>query len=1022
MIIKTKLLSFIAMILGVAICIPVQAATIPQNKVDANMDGFVLTGIYSAPGGQPTGAGSIKNGNVGAYPESACVPALIEVKNKDNQDGDIEFYVVYDYTKNGNATDVIGITNLEEVSPNYIGAPADVVDNLNDFSFTGNDFSSVTGFESTTGTISAFVSGPYGGNNGSNDVITDTDLQRHYNVFLTNVPQGETVYVVVCARLGADASDFPGSSLSARTGGAGGGGGSMPILGSALLQLPSLTIQKNVADGTATPDMWSFNVSPMINGLSVYNIPTGESSVTINNIDTEGAFSITEGAGADGYSFAYGEGTNCEFDGATASTTLFAAKPQMTATCIFTNSMEPIAPPATTGTLVVIKNVINDNEGTSSASDFELSLDHSDGGTTSTQVFNGDALGTTFILKAGTYDVTETVSTEYTAGFSADCAGALAVGETKTCTVTNDDTYAPPAEAATGTVIVVKNVINDNAGTSVASDFSLSLDLTTSSTNSTVQFLGDALGKELVLEVGEYSVSEVLAEGYNASYSTGCTGYLSAGDVITCTVTNDDKYVPPAEAATGTLIVIKEVNNDQGGELAPSDFNLSVDLTTSSTTSTISFAGNASGTEIILEAGEYSVSEDMVEGYKGRFSLDCFGYLAPGEVKTCTVLNDDYSNESTGTLIVIKEVINDSGLSGVPSDFIINVEYTAQYQQTGDLAYAMAFASILSSQMATTSFPGNASGTELIVGPGEYSVQEELYDNYDTTYSEGCTGSILAGQTITCTITNNDKTQGGGGSSSGGGGSSSGGSSFAGFLDNPNTVPTPPTPRVLGVENISKRCTLTEVEALYVSSIVNEVLGNLGLDRDLSLEEYFNAVLTPRVVPTGLGSAILAAVQNFVNYGTTSNLRLGQGERAGVIDSYRAIYGRMPLDECDWQNVIKIANTTTPLDLNQDREESMKATFKTIYGRDADRSKSADDIAIMIMAYGIRPQIRDLSAEESAIRIFERTFGKKPSNATEWDANRAIAYSGIAHEFLNPGLANAASRMLTIKVNNEPIR
>ena len=42
-------------------------------------------------------------------------------------------------------------------------------------------------------------------------------------------------------------------------------------------------------------------------------------------------------------------------------------------------------------------------------------------------------------LDAGAYNVTESGPSGYTASFSADCSGTIANGETKTCTVTNDD-------------------------------------------------------------------------------------------------------------------------------------------------------------------------------------------------------------------------------------------------------------------------------------------------------------------------------------------------------------------------------------------------------------------------------------------------------------------------------------------------------------------------------------------------------------------------------------------------------
>ena len=46
--------------------------------------------------------------------------------------------------------------------------------------------------------------------------------------------------------------------------------------------------------------------------------------------------------------------------------------------------------------------------------------------------------------------------------------GSIAIGETKTCTVTNND-IAPK-------LIVIKHVINDNGGTAVAGDFTINVD------------------------------------------------------------------------------------------------------------------------------------------------------------------------------------------------------------------------------------------------------------------------------------------------------------------------------------------------------------------------------------------------------------------------------------------------------------------------------------------------------------------------------------------------------------------
>ena len=86
-------------------------------------------------------------------------------------------------------------------------------------------------------------------------------------------------------------------------------------------------------------------------------------------------------------------------------------------------------------------------------------------------------------------------------------------------------------------------------------------------------------------------------------------------------------------------------------------------------------------------------------------------------------------------LIVIKNV---QGGTASPSDFTISVTSTAK------------------DSPSPSSFPGSSSpGTKVTLGQGSYQVTETgVVDNYNPTYSDDCSGTISAGQTKTCTITN----------------------------------------------------------------------------------------------------------------------------------------------------------------------------------------------------------------------------------------------------------------------------
>ena len=73
--------------------------------------------------------------------------------------------------------------------------------------------------------------------------------------------------------------------------------------------------------------------------------------------------------------------------------------------------------------------------------------------------FSGNSGGTAIPMNQGAYEVTEAQIAGYTGTFSADCTGTILVGQTKTCTITNNDIQP--------TLIVIKEVENNFKGTAV---------------------------------------------------------------------------------------------------------------------------------------------------------------------------------------------------------------------------------------------------------------------------------------------------------------------------------------------------------------------------------------------------------------------------------------------------------------------------------------------------------------------------------------------------------------------------
>jgi len=291
--------------------------------------------------------------------------------------------------------------------------------------------------------------------------------------------------------------------------------------------------------------------------------------------------------------------------------------------------------------LTVIKHVINDDGGTAVASDFTMNVTANNPSQAS---FAGaESPGTAITLDAGSYSVDENAFSGYSKTLSVDCSGTISIGESKTCTITNDD-IAP-------TLTLVKTVENNYGGTLGVSDFPLFIDTTLVTS-----------GVAESLSAGTYTASETQQPGYTAgAWGGDCaadgTVTLAVGENKTCTITNSD--VQP------TLTVIKHVINDNGGIAVASDFTMNV---TATNPSQASFAGAESpGTTITLDAGSYSVDESAFSGYSKSLSADCSGTIAIGDTKTCTITNDDIAP----TLKLVKSVTIDNGGVAVAGDWTL---------------------------------------------------------------------------------------------------------------------------------------------------------------------------------------------------------------------------------------------------------------------------------------------------------------------------------------------------------------
>lgn len=146
-----------------------------------------------------------------------------------------------------------------------------------------------------------------------------------------------------------------------------------------------------------------------------------------------------------------------------------------------------------------------------------------------------------------------------------------------------------------------------------------------------------------------------------------------------------------------------------------------------------------------------------------------------------------------------------------------------------------------------------------------------------------------------------------------------------------------------------------------------------------------------------ISSQVEEVINNFITYGVDQNTKkLGAGERAAVMFSYKNAFNKLPETDNEVADAIKIANGRWPSQTSEAAETVAKEHFYKIYKREANMNNPHDSAAIIIMAYGLRQkaQNRNLDSEKNGIEIFEGIYGHIPNNTQEWNIMQAITYSG----------------------------
>ncbi len=210
-----------------------------------------------------------------------------------------------------------------------------------------------------------------------------------------------------------------------------------------------------------------------------------------------------------------------------------------------------------------------------------------------------------------------------------------------------------------------------------------------------------------------------------------------------------------------------------------------------------------------------------------------------------------------------------------------------------------------------------------------------------------------------------------------------------------------PAKTIAGVKVLGLARSLAEIELEQIKTEARQIASQNWLKAagqpapasarlDVSLKRHLELL----AFGLDLTAAEKANLDFFAATGTKSTRRLGAGERVGVLASYKRAYGSLPAQESQWLDLLKIARGRWPSVYSAAAEAQAGKIFALIYRRQPDKKSAADQSAIKIMAYGLRPWPRRLAAEKRAAGIFIRIFKHQPLSAADWDIVRAIAYSG----------------------------
>ncbi len=233
------------------------------------------------------------------------------------------------------------------------------------------------------------------------------------------------------------------------------------------------------------------------------------------------------------------------------------------------------------------------------------------------------------------------------------------------------------------------------------------------------------------------------------------------------------------------------------------------------------------------------------------------------------------------------------------------------------------------------------------------------------------------------------------GSSGGGGGSGNSQVVPIGVIAPPTVSPPVVSPAPAPVPVPSPIENTPSVSEVFLLEDIEVLLNGMNTPRDLVAESRIK-----KLAQADLGSfkvtasaEQMARLTNFIVYGNSAaTKRLGEGERRAVIrDALETMKtASISADDLDRMTRGLKANYRN-ITVERAQLPIVRATFRTLYGRDPNFKNPEEDLAWNTMMYRIRFP-RDLPAEKEGIVEFRETFQKSPQTPFQWAVVRVLGY------------------------------